>query len=89
MGAKINWHVEKRKISELIPHKENPRIFTEKGMKDLDKSITKIGMAQPINITPDGIILSGHARIEALKGQGVEEVDCYVPDRSLTAKEQK
>lgn len=57
-------------------------------MKDLDKSIIKIGMAQPINITIDGIILSGHARIEALKGQGVEEVDCYVPDRKLTAKEQ-
>lgn len=89
MGAKINWHIEKRKISDLIPHKDNPRIFTEKGMKDLDKSITKIGMAQPINITIDGIILSGHARIEALKGQGVEEVDCYVPDRKLTIKEQK
>ena len=88
MGAKINWHIEKRKISDLTPHKDNPRIFTEKGMKDLDKSIIKIGMAQPINITIDGIILSGHARIEALKGQGVEEVDCYVPGRKLTAKEQ-
>lgn len=89
MKTSIKWHVEKRKISDLIPHKDNPRIFTEKGMKDLDKSINKIGMAQPINITPDGIILSGHARIEALKGQGVAEVDCYVPDRSLSEKEQK
>nr|DAK75349.1 MAG TPA: ParB protein [Caudoviricetes sp.] len=77
MGAKINWHVEKRKISDLIPHKDNPRIFTEKGMKDLDKSINKIGMAQPINITQDGTILSGHARIEALKGQDTADFKLY------------
>ena len=67
MGAKINWHVEKRKISEITPHKENPRIFTEKGMKDLDKSINKIGMAQPINITPDGIILSAMPELKLSK----------------------
>ena len=85
---KIIWHAEKRKLSELTPHPENPRIFTDKGMKDLAKSIKNIGMAQPINITPDGIILSGHARCEILKQKGVEEVEVYIPNRELTPEEQ-
>lgn len=87
-GNKIIWHAEKRKLSELTPHPENPRRFTDKGMKDLEKSIRNIGMAQPINITPDGIILSGHARCEILKQKGVEEVEVYVPNRDLTPEEQ-
>ena len=36
----IIWHVEKRKVSELKPHPDNARIFTEKGMKDLNRSIS-------------------------------------------------
>lgn len=85
----IKWKYERRNIDELKPHPENPRIFTEKGMKDLGKSIDKIGMAQPINITPDGTILSGHARLFALKKKGIKEVDVYVSSRPLTEKEQK
>ncbi len=85
----ISWHCEKRNIDELKPHPSNPRVFTEKGMKDLEKSINKIGMAQPINITPDGTVLSGHARLMALKKKGVKEVDVYVAERELTEKEQE
>lgn len=85
----IKWKCEKRKIEELKPHPENPRVFTQKGMKDLGKSIDKIGMAQPINITPDGIILSGHARLLALKNKGIKEVDVYVANRPLSEKEQR
>lgn len=87
--SKIEWHIEKRKIDEIKPHPKNPRLFTEKGMKDLDKSISKIGMAQPININIDGTILSGHARLMTLQKKGVQEVDVYVPSRELTEKEQE
>lgn len=87
--SKIEWHLEKRFLNELIPHAKNPRIFTDKGLKDLDKSIDKIGMAQPININTDGTILSGHARLLTLKNKGVKEVDVYVPSRELTEKEQE
>lgn len=89
MSEKITWHIEKRNIDELKPHPDNARIFTEKGMADLKKSINSIGMAQPINITLDNTVLSGHARLMALKDQGVTEVDVYVPSRELTAKEQQ
>jgi len=85
----IEWHVERRKLDDLKPHPDNPRIFTADGMKDLKKSIGSIGMAQPINITQDNVILSGHARWMALKEQGEKEVDVYVPNRTLTHKEEQ
>lgn len=89
MKKEIVWHVEKRKVADLKPHPDNARIFTEKGMQDLKRSINSIGMAQPINITPDGVVLSGHARLMALQEKGVEEVDVYIPNRELTEKEQQ
>lgn len=89
MKKQIIWKVEKRKIEELKPHSKNPRIFTEKGMKDLKNSIDSIGFAQPININQDGTILSGHARLKTLELQGIKEVDVYVPDRLLTPKQEE
>lgn len=89
MKKQIIWKVEKRKIDELKPHSKNPRIFTEKGMKDLKKSIDSIGFAQPININQDNTILSGHARLKTLELQGIKEVDVYVPDRLLTPKQEE
>lgn len=86
---KIKWKLEKRKLKDLFGYHKNPRKFTEKGLKDLEKSIKTIGMAQPININIENVILSGHARVLKLKEMGVEEVDCYVPNRKLTKKEEE
>lgn len=89
MAATINWHIETRPVESLKPHPKNERIFTEDGIKNLNRSISSIGMAQPVNITKDGTILSGHARIMTLKKMGVKTVEVYVPDRELTDKEQE
>ena len=86
---RITWTVEKRKLSDLKEHDNNPRQFTEKGMKDLENSINSIGFMQPININQDGTILSGHARTKKLKDMGEVEVDVYVPDRVLTPKQEE
>jgi ParB-like chromosome segregation protein Spo0J len=56
---------------------------------DLKRSFDEIGFAQPININLDNTILSGHARVQQLLKEGVEEVDCYVPDRQLTPKQEE
>jgi hypothetical protein len=89
MSKRIIWKIEKRKLSDLKPHPNNPRQFTEKGMKDLENSIKSIGFMQPININQDGTILSGHARTLKLKEMGEIEVDVYVPDRVLTPKQEE
>jgi ParB-like chromosome segregation protein Spo0J len=86
---KIEWHVEKRKVADLIPFEKNPRSITEEGLKTLGESFDEIGMAQPINIDIDNTILSGHARYYKCKEEGIEEVDCYVPNRKLTDRERE
>jgi hypothetical protein len=85
----ITWRIEKRKLADLKPHPENPRVFTDEGMKDLENSINSIGFMQPININQDGTILSGHARAMKLEEIGETEVDVYVPDRLLTPKQEE
>lgn len=89
LEKRIGWKLERRKLSELKPHSKNPRQFTEKGMKDLESSIDSIGFAQPINVNKEGTILSGHARVLKLQEMGYDEVDVYVPDRTLTPKQEE
>lgn len=87
MSEQIEWILETRNIEELTPHPQNPRFFTEKGMKDLKNSIGKFGLAQPININRDGTVVSGHARLETMRAMGKKTVDVYVPNRTLTPNE--
>jgi DNA modification methylase len=85
--AKIKWHIETRKLADLKEFEGNPRIFQDKGMADLNTSIDKFGLAEPIVINTDGLIIGGHARYKTLKDQGETEADCNVPDRTLTHDE--
>lgn len=85
----IEWSLEKRDINSLKPYANNPRNFTEKGLEDLGESLDNIGMAQALNITKDGVVLSGNARLSVLKKKGVQYVDAYVPNRELTEAEQQ
>ena len=89
MEKRINWHVEKRKVKDLKPYTKNPRVITEIGLDNLKKSFDEIGFAQPININLDNTILSGHARVQQLLKENIEEIDCYVPDRKLTPKQEE
>jgi hypothetical protein len=83
----IKWHFENRAVSDLTPDKKNPRIIIDKKFKDLQKSINKFGMAEPIVIQPSGLIIGGHARQKALLASGEKEVACWVPDHELNEKE--
>lgn len=44
----ITWHIEKRKVADLIEYEGNPRDLTEKGLKDLKTSIKKFGCADAL-----------------------------------------
>jgi DNA modification methylase len=85
----MEWHIEKRKLTDLIPYKHNPRKITEKGKADLKKSIDKFGLAEPIVINTDNVIIGGHARYFVLQERGDTECECYVPERQLTEQECK
>ncbi len=83
----MTWHLEKRKISSLIPHPKNPRMLSDHDSIHLQKSLEKFGMIDKPVITKDGNIIGGHQRLEIFKKMGKEEVECYVPDHELTDKD--
>lgn len=89
MEKRIIWHLETWTVDKLIPHLKNPRVITEDKLLEIERSFDDIGFAQPLNINLDGTILSGHARYYQLKKEGIESVDCYVPDRMLTPKQEE
>lgn len=85
----ITWKIEKRNIEELRGYDKNPRKFTEKGLKDLKKSLQKCGDANIITINADNTVLGGHARLTVMKQLGYKEVDVKVPNRLLNEQEVK
>lgn len=83
----IIWNLEKRKISDLKEWENNPRVLTDKGIKDLTNSIQEFGCCEPIVINTDNMICGGHGRKKVLESLKVKEVDCYIPNRVLTHDE--
>ncbi len=84
---KIQWKVERRKVSDLKAWDKNPRKLDEQAFLDLKKKITERGFHDIFKIDTDNTILSGNQRKQALIELGVEEVDVIVPERALTEKE--
>lgn len=85
----INFITEKRKLSELVPAGYNPRKLSEKAYKDIEKSLSKFGLAEIPVINTDGILIAGHQRVQILANlKGTDyEIDVRVPTRKLTDKE--
>jgi DNA modification methylase len=86
---KIEWTNQTRKLSELIPAKYNPRKMTDKQKSDLNQSLTKFSLADPIIINTNNIVIGGHQRLKLLTEQKATAVDVRVPNRKLTAREEK
>ena len=76
----------KKKLSELKPYENNPRINDE-AVDDVAESIKQCSYIAPIIIDEDGVILAGHTRYKALKKLGYKE--CEVVIASDLTEEQK
>lgn len=89
--TELKWHTEVRKVSELIPYDKNPRKLNEKQMADLKASLAKFNLMSIPVINTDNKLVSGHQRMMILKllGRGEEEIECRVPNRTLTEAEFK
>lgn len=67
------------KISEIIPYEGNPRKFAAT-VPALKISIERFGYNVPIVVDSKHVIISGHARLQALKELAFEEVAVIVVD---------
>lgn len=68
-----------RKLNELKPYENNPRI-NEEAVEYVANSIKEFGFKVPLVITADGVIVAGHTRYQASKELGLSEVPCIVAD---------
>lgn len=83
----IEKSFEVRKIEDLIPYENNPRI-NDDAVADVVESIKQTGNLDPIEVDENGVILSGHTRLKALKKLGYEETEIVVY-KGLTEEQKK
>jgi len=85
----LTWHNEKRKVKDLAPYKNNPRILSDFQANKLKKGLEKFNLVEIPAIDTDNKIIAGHQRIKMLTllGRGNEEIDVRVPNRKLTKRE--
>ena len=61
-------------LQEIKPHPINSQIYDLSGIEELKKSIESKGLLEPLVITKDKIIISGHRRYEVIKNLGWSSV---------------
>jgi len=54
----------------------NSEIYRESDVQDLMNSISEVGLLQPLVVTPDKTIISGHRRYSDIRSLGWTEVEC-------------
>ena len=77
----VTWPVEK-----LIPFARNARTHSDEQVAQIAASIAEFGWTSPILAGPDGIIIAGHARLQAARKLGMTEVPVIVLDHLTEAQ---
>ena len=67
-------------INQLNNCPINSEIYRDSDVGDLVNSIGDIGLLQPIVVTPDNTIISGHRRFNAIQSLGWTEVEVEVKE---------
>ena len=67
-------------INQLKPCPINSEIYRDSDVGDLMNSIQEVGLLQPIVVTPDNIIISGHRRFKAIQSLGWTVVEVEVKE---------
>jgi len=83
--------IEKVKISEVKPNKDNPRTIKDDKFKKLVQSIKEFPemlKLRPIVVNDDMIVLGGNMRLKACKEAGLKEVP-IIKASNLTEQQQK
>jgi DNA modification methylase len=86
---KLQWRTETRKVSNLIPNDQNPRVMSPKQIEDLKRSLKKFNLVEIPVIDTDDKVIAGHQRLMVMKllGRDRETIEVRVPNRKLTKKE--
>jgi len=69
--------IQLRKVSEIKPYANNPRI-NDQAVEAVAASIREFGFRQPIVVDENGVIVVGHTRYKAALKLGLEKVPVHV-----------
>lgn len=75
-----------RDIVELKPNSQNPRLHSDKQIKNLANSIKHLGFNVPVLVDRDSQIVAGHGRVEAAKRLGMTGVPTICLDHLSKAQ---
>ena len=75
--------IEKKQLSELKPAPYNARQSSKEQEKQLQASLQKFGVVEPIIFNKQtGYVVGGHFRLRELTKMGYKEVECVIVDLS-------
>jgi DNA modification methylase len=77
----VRWPVER-----LIPYARNARTHSAEQVAQIAASIAEFGWTSPILAGSDGIIIAGHARLQAARKLGMVEVPVIILDHLSEAQ---
>ncbi len=81
-----NLQVETWPVEKLIPYARNARTHSDDQVAQIAASIAEFGWTNPILAGADGIVIAGHARLQASRKLGLTEVPVIVLDGLTEAK---
>ena len=80
--------IEYRPLAALQAYAGHARKHPEKQIVQLVASMREFGFALPVLVDTEGVLVTGHARIEAARRLGLEQVPVLVADRWSKAQVQ-
>lgn len=86
--ASVEVQTRELPIQDLSVYAKNARVHPEAQIQSLASAIERFGFTQPIIVNDKLTILAGHARFEAARRIGLEQIPCRVVS-GLSAAEQK
>ena len=86
--ASVEVQTRELPTQDLSVYAKNARVHPEAQIQSLAAAIERFGFTQPIIVNDKLTILAGHARFEAARRMGLEQIPCRVVS-GLSAAEQK
>jgi len=84
--VKLDIQIERWPVERLIPFARNPRTHTDEQVAQIAASIVEFGWTNPVLVSADGVIIAGHARLQAARKLGLSEVPVIVLDHLSEAQ---
>jgi DNA modification methylase len=84
--VKTDIQIERWPIERLVPFARNPRTHTEEQVAQIAASIVEFGWTNSVLVGADGVIIAGHAHLQAARKLGLSDVPVIVLDHLSEAQ---